>query len=98
MVGVTRYLEGEEWPLTWLPHSLGQWKPSLPVGFLAGSKLREHHCVAVFTEPCPCVWSLVMRPRLVLLPARAESRPVLTLNAGHAVDARDDVTRCEERR
>lgn len=70
----------------------------LLVGFLAGSELREHHCVAVFTEPCPCVWSLVMRPRLVLLPARAESRPVLTLNAGHAVDARDDVTRCEERR
>lgn len=36
--------------------------------------------------------------RRVLLPARAESRPVLTLNTGNAVDARDDVTRCEERR
>lgn len=68
----------------------------LLAGFLAGNKLREHHCVAVFTEPCPCVLLLVMDLLLVLLPARAESRPVLS--TGNAMDARDDVTRCEERR
>lgn len=97
MVGVPRYLKGED------GHSPGShtaWGNGshhcLLAGFLAGNKLQEHHCVAVFTEPCPCVLSLVMDTLLVLLPARAESRPVLS--TGNAMDARDDVTRCEERR